>query len=820
MYQPYIYLETRVLLSTVPSVFLAEVEENGKKDILSAKADFLKRNNKSKQYTSVNIQPSVLHKMYTFVHASGGKILDEAILEKLTGKIQEPPDDRTFTGFSSKVATGGSLDIFFHQKAKTIHIEEVRIEEDRGRLTRTGTSSDAKSNSSSGKKASMDWTYAGCPTMRIRTRAEFELGEEAELFLQELYSLLSYLKLISPEIGEASVRSNAYIALAEYPEKPQYFVKLRNLNSFNFVRKAINSELSRQESILSSKGKIANESRLWAEEQNSTESFQERSLAQERFATVKPEIRIPITRGPVDLTVELPSARRERLRTKYGLSRLRSLFICREKDRADYFEQAVEDGADPLMVSHWMAGELMKILNKENLSIKQCRITSHKFAQVMKLLKQEEINSSIAKNLLSLICETGSDVSELMKRPGMTVLSKAEDLNPFIRKVLEENPKSADSIKKGEMAPLEYLTGCVMKETSGRADPLAVKKLIKDELQVSVIYALTMGGSITAKKLPDGTVIAGDAQTVKELIEKENQILPVQVVNVRSMLSEETEPADWAKLVAEISDRIQGGTANGIVVTHGTDTLPYTAALLYWLFSASEVPIVLTASSAIPSESSEASENFSLALNTAREKKGGVYVVYGGKILSPLNLKYINNQKDGFAVWNLKEETFSQDSSLSQVFMSIQMPDSQVMADILNEAAEKLMVVKLYPGLLSKQLENSLSAESNIENVILELYGTGTSNMRNSDYSLKNFLLKGRKFGVTFYCTSQQESSIDLTEFSTSMSVRRIGAVPMGVLTTESVTALYFAASLIADTKEELSELMESSCELFAPSAS
>jgi len=799
MYQSYVYLETRVLLSAVPGVFVSTAAESAKKDILSAKAVFLKRNNSRSPVGAVSIQPAALHKVAMLARALGGTMLEKSELERLTGSIQEPPDDKEFTGFSVKVATGGDLDIMFHQKAKKIHIEEIRIEEDCGHLTRTGG------------KAHMDWTYAGCPSMRLRTSMSFELGEEAELYLHELYTLLAYLKLITGELGESSVRSNAYAALAEYPAKPDYFVKLRNLNSFNFVRKAINSELSRQEEILSSGGKVVSESRLWVEEQNATESFQSRKESIIRFEQLSPRVEVEVASlaGENTVEVELPSVRRARLRASFGLSRLRSEFICAEKDRADYFEKTVSYGAEPLLASHWMASELMRLLNRENRSIKQCRLTPEKFAAILKMLSEGSIHSGIAKNLMQTICSTGEDPVELVKKSGKTLLSSDKDLLSFVQQALDENKESVRLLKSGDMAPLEYLTGCVMKATDGCAVPQNVKALIKKELQISVVYVLTMGGAITAHKQSDGTVAAGDAETIKNLLGKTGESNPVQVTPVRSMLSEETEPADWAYLIAEIQSRIESGTANGIVVTHGTDTLPYTAALLFWLFAAATVPVVLTASASLPEEGDEARKNLELAVETARSKKKGVYVVYGGKILSALNLKFIRSGADGFINWNLAKPVYEMDGFLSSQFLSVTVPDGATMADLLNEAASRFAVVRLYPGEPGYRLEHLLEEESGIDTVVLELYASGTCNMRTSDYSLKQLLLNGHRNGCRFYCTSQQECRVDFSQYSTSARVWREGAVPMGLLTTESVVALYFASYLLADNDNELAELIE-----------
>ena len=805
MYQAYVYLETRVLLSAVPGVFISNSADSGEKDILSAKADFLKRTNNRFAVKDVSIQPAVLHKVASLVKALGGTMLEKSALEHLTGNIQEPPDDKEFTGFSVKVAVGGSLDIFFHQKAKKINIEEIRIEEDCGHLTRVGG------------KAHMDWTYAGCPSIRLRTSTSFELGEEAELYLHELYTLMAYLKLITGELGESCVRSNAYASLAEYPAKPDYYVKLRNLNSFNFVRKAINSELTREELILSTGGKVASESRLWVEEQNTTESFQSRREDLVRFEPVVPKVEMTVAplAGDSSVEVELPSARRTRIRNSFGLSRLRAEFICAEKDRADYFEKAVASGAEPLLASHWMASELMRLLNRNNKSIKQTKLTPEKFASIMKLLASGTIHSGIAKNLMQTICATGEDPEELVKKSGKTLLVSENDLLPYVKQTLDENKESVRLLQNGDMAPLEYLTGCVMKATDGCAVPQNVKSLIKKELKISVVYVLTMGGTITARKLEDGTVAAGDAETIKTLLGKTGEEYPVQVVPVRTMLSEEAEPADWAHLIAAVQERIESGTANGIVVTYGTDTLPYTAALLFWLFSAADVPVVITASVALPQESDEPKKNLELAVQTARSKKNGVYVVYGGKVLSALNLKFMNKHADGFVNWNMAKPLYTMDGFVSQQFLSVSSPDSEAMTDLLNEAASRFALVRLYPGQPASRLEHLLDAETGVDTMVVELYASGTGNMRNSDYSLKPLLLNGHKHGCRFYCTSQQECRVDFSEYSTSARVWREGAVPMGALTTESVVALYFASYLLADDDKELAEFMEGGVDIF-----
>ena len=284
MYQSFVYLETRILLAPVASVFVKD-------------------------------------------RALGCSIPDTAVIEHLTGNLPEPPAGKKISGYSVKVAEGGSLDIMFHSRPKTIHVEEVRLEEDSGHMTHADG------------QTRMDFTWAGSPSIRLRTTPAFELGEEAELFLNELRRLTQYLSLVNREVSEGSIRSNAFVALSKYPELP-IDVKLRNLNSFNFVRKAVNFELTRQENILSSGGIIASESRLWNEKQSRTESYQSRSSELRRFELLDPPVRIDMIRyaraAAGEEKTELPQQRRERFRRQYGVSRLRAEFLCDEKGRADF----------------------------------------------------------------------------------------------------------------------------------------------------------------------------------------------------------------------------------------------------------------------------------------------------------------------------------------------------------------------------------------------------------------------------------------------------------------------------------------------------
>lgn len=782
MYQSFVYVETRIQLAAVESVFITD--------------DSTKK---------ISIEPSVLQSVYTLAKALGCRISIISDIEKINAPLPEIQNRKKINGYSIKIAEKGAMNLMFHSHRKTIKIEEVRIEEDLGRLTHANG------------KTRMDYSFAGNPSIRIKTAPSFELGEEVHIFLEELRRLTQYLNLENTKQKDSYIRCNAYVALSKYPQLPDYYVKLRNLNSFNFARKAVNHELTRQENMISAGEKIRSESRLWNEAKSCTEFYKERNFSKNRFEHLNPPQTINLESAEeklsAEIKIELPEARRQRFKQQYGVSRLRSEFLCDTKEKADFFEAVAALGANPVNTAHWMASELARLLNKENITLSKSKITPAHFAWIIKKLDADEIHSFTAKKLLRSTFENGHSPDKLMRTLNITELANEKDLLPYVQKTLNENPEQCKILQNGQMQPLEFLTGLVMKETEGRAVPQVVKSLIKKELNISVIYMITTGGAISAVRNKDGAVSAGDSSILRNIAEQIAPDTPLQVTSAGQYLSEELEPSDWAELITEINSKINAGTASGIVVTHGTYTLSYTAALLYWLFSDSEVPIVITASSTLPLETTEAEINLRLALETATKEKSGVFVVYDGKILSPLNLHF---ERPGiFSNWNQTSQKFRESGPVATQFNGITDLDRDVVSRLLAEACRKMFMCRLYPGFRS-DLYNNMLKYSSVHSIFIEMYGIGSGNMNDSDYSLKPMLLTGNRRGMKFYCTSQQKINLDFSQYITAHGVWREGAVPMGYLTTESAVALYFACSLCADNDTELDEMMENYAALYS----
>ena len=220
------------------------------------------------------------------------------------------------------------------------------------------------------------------------------------------------------------------------------------------------------------------------------------------------------------------------------------------------------------------------------------------------------------------------------------------------------------------------------------------------------------------------------------------------------------------------------------MVAHGTDTLAYSASLVYWLFPKPRVPIVFTASLQPPGRpGSDAIPNLRKAIHAAAEEAPGRLRGLRRQACSrPLNLKFERVAPDGFRNWNMAQRRATRAARCSRTWPLA--GDRERLRERIEAAINSSMILRVYPGMRGDHLIELM--DRGIRNFVLELYDTGTASLRESPYSLRKAFAAARERGVRFFCTSQQEGIVDFSRYVTSHELWREGAIPMGSLTTES----------------------------------
>jgi len=731
-----------------------------------------------------------------------------AIFERKNYFYPDLPKNYQISQFRSPVGINGSLDLNYRDIKKTVRIREVHLEEDAGKMIHAGDIS------------LLDFNRAGTPLLEIVTMPDLEVGEEAELFLQKFRRMVRYLGVCDGNMEQGSMRCDANISVNLRGKGLGRKVEIKNLNSFKFVRKALNYEIERQTEILERGGTISQETRLWNENRDVTESM--RVKESENDYRYFPDPDLPPFRPDekfLDLVkskiVELPEERKKRFIEEYSLSNLQADFICEEKDRADFFENTIKLGADPEKTALWLASDVKKLLNRYGTTISRSNLTEKRLFNLLNLLEEKKIHGRIAKQVLEVIFKEDKSPLEIIKEKGWEQITDRKVLKSAVDKILKMHPETVQAIQKGNQKPVGFLMGEVMKETSGRADPGILREILKSTLSLTFIHIISMGGAITGEVGKDGTIVPGNPDKIVKHVEKRAEIekkIRLEEISISNILSEEITPDDWATLISRIYSLFDSQDTSGIVITHGTDTLSYTASLLFWLFPQPPIPIVLTASmfpiiNSVPGGKSgegDALDNLTRSIEEAAHISSGVYVFMNNEFLSPLNLKFEKVSLKGFRNWNLKHPVY-----IGKMVKNLtkELFKRERILEKLKHAINSTFLIKAFAGMRGDILIRMM--DSGITNIILETYDTGTASLRESPYSLKGAFAVAKERGAKIFCTSQQETTIDFSRYITSRELWKGGAIPAGSLTTESVYTRVLACYILAESEEELNSLME-----------
>jgi aspartyl-tRNA(Asn)/glutamyl-tRNA(Gln) amidotransferase subunit B len=739
---------------------------------------------------------------YLVARALDCRLSTMGVFERKNYFYPDMPKNYQISQFASPFAVEGSMVLELRKRRKKVRIKEVHLEEDAGKMIHAGDLS------------LLDYNRAGTPLLEIVTQPDLEVGEEAELFLQHFRRLVRYLGVCDGNMEEGSLRCDANVSVNREGQGLGRKVEIKNLNSFKFVRKALSYEIDRQTDILEKGGTVTQETRLWNENRDVTEGMRTKESAFDYRYFPEPDLP-PFRPDPEFLKeveaglVELPQARRQRFLEQYGVSESQADFLIEEKAAADYFERAVRLGADPQATALWLASDVRKILNRGGLDLPSSPLTAERFAGLLRLIADRRIHGKIAKQVLEVVFAEDKDPEAIVRERGWEQLTDRVELGKVIDAVLAGHPQAAEQVRAGDSKPMGFLMGEIMKRTAGRAEPGLLKDLLTARFELSFIQVLSMGGAIAGQRTGEGEVEAGDLSAAAAELAREGGLprnLRFEPVAVSRILSEEIAPEDWAALLTTLDGHLRGesadrpGSAAGIVIAHGTDTLAYTASLLFWLFPEPPVPVVLAASL----DPQGATAALRRAVLAASGSAPGFYVSVdpSGALLSPLNVKFERVAPDGFRNWNLSKPVHRRGPS-----RALPLPGKPELTAALERAMNQACVLKIYPGMKGDYLIALMNA--GVRHFVLELYDTGTASLRESPYSLRKAFAAGKERGAHFYCTSQQEGIVDFSGYVTSHELWREGAVPMGALTTESAYTRLLAGLALLEDPEQVPAFME-----------
>jgi len=370
---------------------------------------------------------------------------------------------------------GGYLDIEADEGQKRIGITRIHIEEDAGKLVHR-----------EGGGTLIDFNRCGVPLIEIVSEPDIRSAQEARAYLQKLRAILLYIGVSDCKMNEGSFRADVNLSVRKRGDMALGTrTEMKNLNSFQFVVKAIEYEANRQVEEIKAGKEIAQETRRFDQNSGKTLTMRRKENAQDYRYFPDPDL-MPITIDDAYLAAleseipELPDERKRKYMEQYGLKAYDAEQLVTEKEIADYFEAAASCGGDPKILSNLILSEIYRLLPQEKTAVP---ITPQNLAKLAGLIAEGKINSSVSKKLVSEMWENDRDPEKLVAEQGLEQVSDGGLLRSLARKVIAGDPKSASDYRGGKEKALQSLIGKMMAETKGKGNPVLIRELLLEELK-------------------------------------------------------------------------------------------------------------------------------------------------------------------------------------------------------------------------------------------------------------------------------------------------------------------------------------------------
>ena len=361
---------------------------------------------------------------------------------------------------------------------KKIGIREMHVEEDAGKNTHNPDG-----------YSYVDLNRQGTPLIEIVAEPDISSADEAYAYLTKLRQVIQFTGISDVKMEEGSMRADVNVSIAPIgSDKLGVRTEMKNLNSFEHVRKGIQYEVKRQERLLMSGGEVEQETRRFDEPSGETILMRSKEEANDYRYFPEPDLPpihisddwIEEVRASIP---EMPDKRRERYTQDWGIPAYDAGVLTQTKEMSDFYDATVAAGADPKLAANWLMGEVNAYLNSKQVELSDTALTPEHLATMIKLIEDETISSKIAKKVFKEIITNDTEPKAWVESKGMVQLSDPAKLQPIIDEVLDNNEQSIEDFKNGKDRAIGFLVGQIMKKTRGMANPKMVNKLLMASLK-------------------------------------------------------------------------------------------------------------------------------------------------------------------------------------------------------------------------------------------------------------------------------------------------------------------------------------------------
>jgi len=391
------------------------------------------------------------------------------------------PKGYQISQYDEPFAEHGHVDIVVDAVARRIGVTRVHMEDDAGKSIHEGFKDSAR-------YSYVDLNRSGTPLIEIVSEPDLRSSAEAYAYLAEVKQVLQFIDVSTCDMEKGHLRCDANVSVRlKGAERFGTKAEVKNLNSFRFLRQALDYEIARQVALLESGGSVMQETRLYNSDTGETAGMRSKEEAHDYRYFPEPDL-VPLRIGEKWLAElrasvpELPAVKRARFIQDYGLSAYDAEVLTATRATSDYYETAARVSGNPKTAANWVMGDLMGMLKAEGKEIAESPVSAENLGALVKLISSGALSGKLAKEIFPRMFSSGEAPGAIMEREGLQQISDSGALEKIIAEVIAANPKQVEQYRAGKTAVINFLVGQAMKATRGQANVALVTELFKQKL--------------------------------------------------------------------------------------------------------------------------------------------------------------------------------------------------------------------------------------------------------------------------------------------------------------------------------------------------
>ena len=403
-----------------------------------------------------------------------------SVFERKNYFYPDLPQGYQISQFEFPILTEGFINIDNEGNQKKIRIERAHLEQDAGKSI----------HDIDPKFSFIDLNRVGTPLLEIVSYPDLSSAEEVVSYMSSLRQVLMYIDVCDGNMQEGSLRADVNLSVRKKGGELGTRCEIKNLNSFKFIRQAIEYEFKRQIDVIESGGKIEQNTMLFDTSTGETRAMRSKEFSHDYRYFPDPDLLpVNLTQEQIDKVKtsvgELPQAKLNKFIKNYNVEKDIAKIITAEKQNAILFEKMIsETDVKPKFIAAWLVGDIFAYIKENNLEVTSLNEKTKEITDLLKLVSDDVISNKAGKEILPKVLSGQGKPSDIVKELGLEQVSDSGELEKIIDEILIGEEENISKFQGGSDRVLGYFVGKCLKATKGKGNPKLINKILLNKLKI------------------------------------------------------------------------------------------------------------------------------------------------------------------------------------------------------------------------------------------------------------------------------------------------------------------------------------------------